>query len=176
MSGRRGVVVILGFMMLAAAAYYGGLLDRIKDFSTDGDPWRLYEPLAAIERLTDPVRFFFGSGVGIPYWEGRTSITGDDDELGRVTINSSFDVHNGFLTLALKFGVPLAIWYTFAVFRALPKVKGRSILAIVIGLNILLSHGPIQMVEAVGLALGIQLVAYRGSRSIIRTTSGGKQC
>jgi hypothetical protein len=160
-SAKRSVTILFMFMVIGAAAYYGGLLDRIADFVEFGDPWRYYEPLAAIQRLADPVRFFFGNGVGIPYWEGRTSIMGDDGEASRVIINSLFDVHNGYLALGLKFGIPLTIWYMLAMFRSLPRVKGRSVLAIVIGMNILLSHGPVQMVEAVGLALGIRLVAYR---------------
>jgi hypothetical protein len=179
-SVKRAVVIICGALALCASAYYGGLFDRISDFAEAGDPWRYYEPLAAIERLADPVRFFLGNGVGIPYWEGRTSIFGGDGEISRVLINSAFDVHNGFLTLALKFGIPLTIWYLFAMFSSLPRVKGRFVLAIVIGLNILLSHGPIQMVEAVGLALGIRLVGYWAqtinSRPNVRATAVFQQC
>ena len=153
---------VCGFGLIGISGYFLGLFERIEDFAKYGDPWRLYEPLAAIARLTDFVRFFIGSGAGVPYWEGQSYIEGNlDVEVSRAIVNSSFDVHNGLMTLALRFGVPLAILFLFVILKAIPKFSGRWILCTIILLNIFLSHGPVQIVEAVGLALGIRYLSYK---------------
>ena len=161
---RRLLVFTCALVLAGAVAYYSEMLSRIEDFMQQGDPWRYLESLAAIQRLTDPIRFLIGNGSGIAYWEGRSSISDLLDEDSRVIINSWFDVHNGYLTLCLKFGVPLATYYLIRLFKSLPMVRGRRILGLVLGLNILLSHGPIQTVEAIGLATGIQLLNFRERR------------
>jgi uncharacterized membrane protein HdeD (DUF308 family) len=65
------------------------------------------------------------------------------------------------MTLALRFGVPGAIAYTLAFVRSVPSVDGRALLVTLLLGNILLSHGPVELVEAVGLALGIRLLSHR---------------
>lgn len=161
--------ILIGVALLSvlfAIIVQAGMLNRLEDFFEAGDPWRYYESLAAIERLGDPIRFLFGNGAGIAYWEGRESIygfidlTANSDE-SRVITNSLFDVHNGFLALALKFGVPLSLVYCYFIARSLNGVKGKRLYLIIIFLNILLSHGPVQIVEAVGLGLGIRFIAFR---------------
>lgn len=160
------------FGLISAAAFFGGLMNRIEDLTIDGDPWRIYEPLAAMTRLSDFVRFFIGNGAGIPYWDGWAfSTLGSNEELSRVIINSSFDVHNGIMTLALRFGTPLALLFLLILLRKIPKFSGRWILCIVILLNIFLSHGPVQTVEAVGLAMGIRYLSYKSLREMNDTVS-----
>jgi hypothetical protein len=157
----RLVLLIAGAVVLLIIAQAGGLFGRFADLMSNGDPWRYLEPLAAGERLADPLRFLIGNGGGVPYWQGHDALAITQGSDSRVVINSMYDVHNGFMTLALRFGVPGAIAYTLAFVRSVPSVDGRALLVTLLLGNILLSHGPVELVEAVGLALGIRLLSHR---------------
>lgn len=155
-----GIVVLI---LIVVAAYYSGLQDRVSDFIEYGDPWRINEPLAAIENLMDPIRFFVGNGSGVPYWYGREiSSDGTDDQL-RVLVNAGYDVHNGFLAIAVRFGVPLMALFTILILKAAWRAKAGLLISLVLMINIFLSHGPVQTAEAVGLALGLRLLMYRAA-------------
>jgi hypothetical protein len=156
-----GGSIVLVF--IAVAAYYFGLYDRVADFMVDGDPWRVYEPLAAIDNLMDPIRFFIGNGSGIPYWDGRALSNSGADESLRVMINALYDVHNGFLAVALKFGVPLMLVFTSMILKASWRTQAGLLVSLVVMINIFLSHGSVQVAEAVGLALGLRLLMFRAA-------------
>jgi hypothetical protein len=160
---------VLSIVMLIIAiglAIMTQLPERIGVFVEEGDPWRTLESLAALDRLVDPIRLFFGNGAGVPYWGGRGSVV-DYDEVQRVVENSFYDVHNGFLTLLLRFGLIGASFYVFLFSKSIPRSNFLAFAALsgAVVVNIFLSHGPVQTVEVLGLVLGLRLVQYRERRS-----------
>jgi len=158
---RQMLQSLSGILLVLIAGFLSGIFDRVSDFLSEGDPWRVLEPLAAVENLRDPIRFIIGNGSGIPYWDGRMISGMDSGETLRVIQNSRFDVHNGFLAIALKFGVPLTGLFIWILFKACKQSSAGVLLFTVLCLNVYLSHGPVQVVEAVGLALGLRLIIYR---------------
>lgn len=162
-------------ILISITAYYAGLYQRIADLMVDGDPWRISEPLAAIDNLMDPIRFFIGNGAGIPYWEGRALSNSGVDESLRVMINALYDVHNGFITVALSFGVPMMLVFMGLLLKASWRTQAGLLVSLVLMVNIFLSHGPVQVVEAVGLALGLRLLMYReAEKKQLATVAGHK--
>ncbi len=158
---RNIAMAALGMGLMSALAVATGVLDRALEFVEVGDPWRALEPVMALLRLMDPLRAIFGNGMGIAYWGGwGTEVDVTDDSL-RVIVNSMFDVHNGIVTVLLRFGIPGGILYLYYFVRSVPRVSGWPLLVLILVLNVALSHGPIQTVEAVGLALGLQVIRYR---------------
>lgn len=161
--------------LIAVVSYYAGLYDRVADFMVDGDPWRVYEPLAAVNNLLDPLRFLIGNGSGIPYWEGRFVADVSADESLRVLQNARYDVHNGILAIALKFGVPLTLVFMALILKSSLKTQGGFLVFLVLMINIFLSHGPVQVAEAVGLALGLRLLMFRAAeKNLLTSVVGGK--
>jgi len=159
---KRTVFSIIMLFLAAGLAAVAQLPDRIGAFVEEGDPWRMIEPLAALERLADPLRLAIGNGAGVPYWGGRESVM-DYDEVQRVVENSFYDVHNGFLTVLLRFGLIGGIFYVYLFSKSIPRSNFSELAAfsIAVFVNIFLSHGPIQTVEVLGLVLGLRLVQYR---------------
>jgi len=159
---RRVYLALVTTLIAVSYLVSGDIIQRIEDFILYGDPWRVEEPRAAIEKILDPVVFFLGNGSGFPYWGGRASLV-YFYELERVTFNSLFDVHNGILTLFLRFGVPGGLVALYLITKPIPRrdIINATILFYVVLSNIFLSHGPIQTVEAIGLVLGLRLIEWR---------------
>jgi hypothetical protein len=154
-------------VLIISLSYYFGILDRVGDFVVDGDPWRIEEPLAALARLSDPIRLIFGNGFGVPYWEGRAALL-HFDEITRGLENSAYDVHNGFLALALKFGVFGTAAFAFSFWKKVRQIPMRWMLLSAVAVNVYLSHGPVQLAEAIGLGLGLALVVERNASHALR--------
>jgi len=160
-SVKKVFIIISALFILYYFVTLFGLFDRVYDFIEYGDPWRIEEPLAAIKFLTsDLIHFLIGGGSGLTYWTGRETFFTDFVDESRLIINSSYDIHNGFLTIAMRFGVPLAIFYFYQLYKKIPKIEGRNLIALVLAVNIYLSHGPVQLVEAIGLLFGIRLIGF----------------
>jgi hypothetical protein len=163
------LAVLIGYAAVAFLAWRLGLLGRIGLFIEEGDPWRTYEPLAALLRLSDPLVFFVGMGAGVPYWEGRAAVV-VYDEVSRVIENSRYDVHNGALSLFLRFGVVIGVWYLVTLFRSIVANSAAERIALCAGLAlfILTSHGPVQTAEAMGVAVGIAYLRFLTRSAQIR--------
>jgi hypothetical protein len=159
---KRTAFSILMLVLAAGIAVAAHLPDRIGMLVEEGDPWRVVEPLAALDRLADPLRLAFGNGAGVPYWGGRESLV-DYDEVQRVVENSFYDVHNGFVTLLLRFGLVGALIYVYLFSKSIPRSSFLELAAFstAVFVNVFFSHGPVQTVEVLGLVLGLRLVQYR---------------
>lgn len=150
---------------LTYVAVFLGIFERFFFLYQYGDPWRIMEPINALKRLLHPVKFFIGNGAGIPYSDG---VVDNSIFLSnyRLQENSRFDVHNGIVTLWLKFGVPMGTFFLYKCYKFVPMIPNKNFLFFLLFALIFFSHGPIQTIEALGLVLGIRLLDFKNNPSI----------
>ena len=152
-----GIIFLLGYVSTLSEIF-----DRFVDLYLHGDPWRITEPIAALKRLLNPIKFFIGNGSGIPYWAGEP-INSIFQTNYRLLQNSMYDVHNGIVNLWLKFGIPLGTFFLYKLYKILPMIPNKNFLFFMLITLILFSHGPIQTVESLGLVLGIRLLIFKNN-------------
>ena len=151
------------------APFLGDVITRFSHFLQVGDLWRLQEIILSMETYSSSTyNMIFGNGVGVPYRELNYAMMFGDSS--RLAINMTFDVHNLFVEILLKFGPIFLVFYLYFIFRQFRKLPNFIYILLVIlfisqGLT---SPAIFHSVDTLGFMLGLSLIInrYRGHEKI----------
>ena len=147
---------VFTFGLFAIILYNSVLFERIEMFMINGDAWRLEEVHYAYNSIIkDYFSPLFGNGLGVPYNDSYgygvyANLTGLEE-------NSSFDIHNLFISIILKYGVLGSLLFYYAWKRYL-KNTGEFAFTIFVLISGMSSPWIIQSIEITSLAIAMGIL------------------
>lgn len=163
--GYRKIVLIIILAFIPFLFFGSDLISRFQGFFVNGDNWRLNEVVVGLKVYSSSFfNIIFGNGLGVPYRELTVQI--DSFELpNRLAINMTYDVHNLFVDLLIKFGFIYLLAYFLFIFNILKSLPSFFIISciaffIVMGFS---SPAVFHSIDSLGFMFGLALLVCKNN-------------